>query len=218
MDGGVELSESFVAAAPDGCDVQVIALPDDPAANYDLLVQQIAPTLVEGKPVHLIAESFSGPLGILLAAAYPKHVQTLSLIATFAKSPIGRWAAWLPWILLFRWPIPALVAETFLINGHPDVLPVLRRSLANCSPATLQSRVQCVAQVDVSDSLPEIQCPVFYLRPEQDRLISRRCANHILQRLPTTHLITMPGPHLILQSQPAESWVRLCRAWEASGE
>ncbi len=67
LDGTDLLLQRFVELAPLETSVQVIPLPDDPHANYDSLVEEVL-KVIERVPCHIIAESFSGPIGTVGSA------------------------------------------------------------------------------------------------------------------------------------------------------
>jgi len=63
-------------------------------------------------------------------------------------------------------------------------------------------------------SLAEVKVPSVYLRPIQDRLAPARCLREILGIEPETKVVSIPGPHLLLQSEPqktAEAVARFLR-------
>src|SRR5581483_8651961 len=87
MDGTGLLFQPWIAAKPDGFDVQVIDYPVDAELGYEDLWPLVRARLPQNRPYFLLAESFSGPLGVMLAAEAPPGLRGLMLCCTFAKNP-----------------------------------------------------------------------------------------------------------------------------------
>ncbi len=93
MDGTATLFAPLVEAlAPTHC--LPVAYPCDQALDYDALEALVRARLPTAEPFVVVAESFSGPLGIRLAAEPPPGLAGVMLVATFATSPVGI-PAWL---------------------------------------------------------------------------------------------------------------------------
>lgn len=117
LDGTDLLLDRFVALAPESISPQVIPLPDDAVDDYQSLCDKLLPKLQEVQPCHLIAESFSGPIAVMLARQFPKYFERLTLVATFADSPIPFIGRFLPWALLVRMPMPLMIAHRYFVGG-----------------------------------------------------------------------------------------------------
>ena len=87
LDGTELLLSRFHELAPESHKVTVFPLPDDPMANYGTLCDHFSERFRSFESCHLIVESFSGPLGILLAHRHPETITRLTLVATFASPP-----------------------------------------------------------------------------------------------------------------------------------
>jgi pimeloyl-[acyl-carrier protein] methyl ester esterase len=210
LDGTDLLLSRFVALAPAQCVVNVLPLPDAAIDDYDSLTVSVAERIRGLGPCHLIAESFSGPIGILMAARYSELVQRLTLVASFVRYPAPGFARWLPWSWLFRLPLPDAVAKYLFVGNDHDIATRLRNAVRQTSAATLAKRVQCILEVDVCRELASLQCPVHYLRPTADRLVSELAVFRILEINPSVTIHKIDGPHLILQTRPEQSWSIIC--------
>ena len=111
LDGTDGMLGEFCSLCAETGSAKVLTLPDDTSLDYPALADHFASEILQHKTCHVIAESFSGPLGILLARKLPERVSRLTLVASFAKSPVTKLAAFLPWSILFRLPLPSFVAE-----------------------------------------------------------------------------------------------------------
>src|SRR5687768_14314159 len=58
-------------------------------SSYIGLANKLMPRLPRGRPFVLAAESFAGPLAILLAARRPPGLQAVVLAASFARTPVN---------------------------------------------------------------------------------------------------------------------------------
>ncbi|MBL8891432.1 MAG: alpha/beta hydrolase [Planctomycetaceae bacterium] len=206
LDGTDLLLGRFVALAPLDCRVAVLPLPDNPVDDYDSLAVSVGERIRQLGSCHLVAESFSGPLGILIARRHPELIRQLTLVASFVKSPGPGFARWLPWSWLFRLPLPIAVAKYLFVGNDHDLATRLRTTVRQTSAATMAQRVRCTLEVDVCRELASLNCPVRYLRPTFDRLVPVRSVRKIREINPCVTIHEIDGPHLILQTCPRQSW------------
>src|SRR5690349_18575128 len=87
LDGTGELFGPFLEALG-GFPAQVIAYPRDRAMTYVEHESFVRGKLPDDEDYVLLAESFSGPVGIAIAAASPPHLKGLILCGTFASNPL----------------------------------------------------------------------------------------------------------------------------------
>src|SRR5688500_16166404 len=114
LDGTAQLFEGFVAAAPADVPVECMALPNDRPRDYAELATWVACRITADRVV-LVAESFSGPLALLVADRCARVVAVV-LCASFVEPPLPRVLARLP-ELVWRRPPPAAVLGMFLTGG-----------------------------------------------------------------------------------------------------
>lgn len=204
MDGtGALLREFSDALAPD-IEADVVAYPPDMPAGYAGLEAFAHERLPRSGPFVLIGESFSGPLAIRLAATAPPGLSGLALCASFASSPRPELAA-LRGLLHLPLPKPPLPLLMPFMMGRWTTREWTRRERAALSrmPARVaRARLAEVMRVDVRDALVRVRCPVLYLQASHDRLVPPRCAREVARRAPQTTVVTLEGPHFILQHQP----------------
>ena len=181
-------------------------LPDDATLGYDGLADHFGSIIRNLPACHIIAESFSGPIGILIAKKHPELVTRLTLVASFATSPVPKIASYLPWFLLFRFPVPGFVARRYFVGQHKSLIPALRAAIRQNSYPILRHRLGLVEHVDVSSEYSELNCQLTYIRPTRDRLVPRQCLDRMLDDNPATVVHHIDGPHMILETQPENSW------------
>src|SRR5215207_6227719 len=139
LDGTGALFDDFVRAAPAAVRPDVVSLPREPL-GYAELVERLAPRLQLTPDTILLAESFSGPLAILLAQR--QQIAALVLCNTFVMPPRPRALAVLPLAPFFRLPLPAAVVRRFLVGSDaPDTLVErVRAAVASVPPTVLAAR------------------------------------------------------------------------------
>jgi pimeloyl-[acyl-carrier protein] methyl ester esterase len=207
MDGGGELFREFVAALPVEWDTETVIYPADQVLAYvelDALVRRAIPA--EGAFV-LVAESYSTPLAIRIAATNPERLMALVLCAGFATSPVKGLLHDLTSLLplrTLRVPFPKFLSRMFLLGEDaPDALvTAVAAEIDWVEPEVLAARVREVLMCDVRAELVQVQVPIQYLRPAKDKLVSVECMEEIVTLTHGTAVATIDGPHLLLQREP----------------
>lgn len=206
MDGTGKLFDPLLETLPPNFEPRIVAYPNEPVKSYDELLPQVQRELPSGAPFLIVAESFSGPLAIKLAAIQPANLEALILCATFAENPLPA----LNWIhsfvspLFFRLPPPRILIR-YLLTGTNSSKALVEELLAiarSIKPEVIASRIRLVLTVNETDALKSCRIPILYLRATRDRLVGRRCANKILRLNPLAKSVEIDAPHLLLQTEP----------------
>jgi pimeloyl-[acyl-carrier protein] methyl ester esterase len=164
MDGTGSLLLDFAAALGTEFEVIFVSYPPHQALDYAALERIVYKRLPSSGPYVLLAESFSGPLAISIAASRPVGLAALVLVCTFARYPrpafralriliplirVSRFPESLMWpLLLGRWSTAALQRS---ISAALTKVPI----------ATLRSRLRGVLTVDVLAKLKQISVPLL---------------------------------------------------------
>ena len=206
LDGTGALFEDFVRAAPLGVSLEIIAIPPE-SLGYSELVDRLGPTLHLTADTILVAESFSGPLAILLAARY--GVAALVLCNSFVVHPRARMFRVLAVSFLFRIRPPIALLRRYLVGPRAsrELLARIRAALATVAPAVLASRVRTVLSVDVASQLAVCTMPLLYLRGTHDRLVPNSSVDAVVSAASVpVSVARVDGPHLLLQTAPEAAW------------
>ena len=214
LHGSARLFTPFVLAAPDGATFTTVAYPPSGPQDYDTLTAHARDTLPQNRSYTLVAESFSGPVAIRLAAERPRGLTRLVLVATFATAPLPRVLAqalsservapdWLYGLLPMRTRVPRVFLGG-LRRGDFDA--VLREELARVSVQVFRQRMRAVLGVDVRAELTAVRAPVLYLRATHDWTVLATAARRIGRLGPDVAVRDVPGPHLLLQLAPQAAW------------
>jgi pimeloyl-ACP methyl ester carboxylesterase len=195
--------ERFIEHAPAALPLRVQPLPSDRPRGYADLVDALLP-LLPAEPFALIAESFSGPLAILLANRCPQTCAVV-LCATFIQPPLPQLLAHLP---AFFWERPPsqFLLQLAMTGGDSRLARATRDAVAPLRNSILGSRVAAALTVDVTQDLQRLTQPLLFLRARRDRLLPARCADIVHTTKPSAQISDIDGPHLILQAKPLESW------------
>jgi len=204
LDGSGELFAPLVRELGDGVTTSVVRYGSE--LTFDEYVESAARALPDDAVV--VAESFSGPVGIALAARHPGKVRYLVLCATFARSPFRTLLRFGKFIPVRAFAVNALtpaMLRHFCLNGDDTSLrPSVVSVLSTVPPAILRARLACLACVDVSPLLRRIDTPVLYLRATRDRIVGARLSTTLTSQLPKISIAEIDGPHLLLQTRPRE--------------
>lgn len=207
LDGTGKLFADFIAALPADVVASVIAYPNSQLLDYAALEAFVRERLPE-HPFVLLAESFSGPIGLAIAAAPPPQLRGLVLCCTFAKLPFpfARWMRHLVRVAPMAM-LPQSSLDVALLGGQASA-PLRARfaaALATVTPEVLKHRAQQALQIDVTASLPDITVPTIYLRARRDRLIGWRALRLLGKGVPSLQTLSFDAPHFLLQVRPAEA-------------
>lgn len=104
MDGSGELFTPFVEALGPSIDARVLRYPADQPLGYAALTARVREALPADRPYVLLAESFSGPIGVEIAAQAPPGMMGLVLCSTFARNPRPATGCWVGWCRCCPWP------------------------------------------------------------------------------------------------------------------
>jgi pimeloyl-ACP methyl ester carboxylesterase len=207
LDGTRPLRARFVDLAPADHDAELLELPPD-RGTFAALAEHFAKVLAPRRSGILIAESFAGPLAIMLAAEHLRCLSALVLVATFATSPAPSILRGLPWTLLVRMPLPSWALRLAMLDGSCSTQMVneLKWAIRSLPPDVLACRIREVLKTDVRAAFQNVQCPVLYVKALRDTIVPSRCVDEMRRLQPNTVICSIDGPHTLLECRPAEVW------------
>ena len=207
MDGTGDLFAPLASQLPQGFIPQVVAYPDNDA-TYDEHISAVRASLPMDRPYMLLAESYSGPVAVTIAAEQPPGVVGLVLCTSFLRCPsatltkINRLLRMVPPVR-----VPTALVIPFVLGSYATTS--LRRlvsgSARKVSPRTLLARLSNIALIDVSVSAKRVAVPCLYLRARSDRLVPIAAGEAVRKAISSTQVVDLAGPHFLLQSNPAEA-------------
>jgi pimeloyl-[acyl-carrier protein] methyl ester esterase len=205
MDGTGILFEPLIRALPKNLSPIVQPYPGDVPLSYEELLPHVQSALPMAEPFIILAESFSGPLALRIAATNPPGLKGVILCASFIYNPtrfpkscrrliqpfvFGRWPAWLG--------ARALVAG----YSKPTVFELVQRAHKLVTPAVLAARARAITVVNAEDALAACCLPILYIAGSRDRLVPKRNPTRIQRVNPGVKIVALPAPHLVLQNAP----------------
>ncbi|HEX9081782.1 MAG TPA: alpha/beta hydrolase [Holophagaceae bacterium] len=203
MDGTGRMFGPFLAALPE-VDTQVVRYPEA-LVSYAACTHFARTQLPKDRPYLLLGESFSGPVALALAAESPSGLKGLILCGTFARNPRPGLVWLMP--LLRRLPpmrLPLGAIRLLLLGGWstPPLMDLVRSMLPEVPGATLKGRLLSVGRVDHTSVLARIRVPVLALAASRDRLVPPSALRHLRAHLKGLDILTLQGPHWLLQARP----------------
>jgi pimeloyl-ACP methyl ester carboxylesterase len=185
---------------------RVVSFPPDRPLGYEQLLAELD---IPSGPLAIVAESFSGPLGILLASRYADRVRGLVLVATFVRAP-SKLAARLGASLgasLFRVRVPDLALRWALLGMDAEDAEVsdVRAAIESVDETVLALRLREVTTVDVTREFASTSVPTLYLGGGRDRLVGVKVLDQLRVLRPDMQSRVLDAPHLVLQRAPVEA-------------
>lgn len=208
MDGTGELFRPLLAVLPATVTPRVVRYPTERVVPYAGLVEEAGRQVGDDSDLLLVAESFSGPVALGLAARQPFRVKAVILVASFVCSPAPQWLRHLVTPLVFRFTPPAAVLRRLMTGSDApdDLVRAVRAAVRRVRPEVMAGRVKDVLSLDCSDALKRFPGPVLYLRPSRDALVGASSLAAIRSARPDVQVRSVNGPHLLLQVRPRDAW------------
>jgi pimeloyl-ACP methyl ester carboxylesterase len=205
MDGTGELFASFLNVLPEWTQPEVVRYSPLEHLSYADLLSSVRSALPKSEPFVLLAESFSTPIAIRLAAEAP--LKALVICAGFIESPIGGLASvWVSLLapILFQFPPPAFAIRTLLVGKDASVELVrsTRAAISSVSPGVLLGRLRDVLGCNETARLAMVAAPLLYIRANQDHLVRQASVDAIRRVKSSVTIAQIEGPHFIVQREP----------------
>jgi 3-oxoadipate enol-lactonase len=188
---------------------------DEPISTNDMAGDTLAlMDALEIDRAHLIGRSMGGAIAQHLALRAPERVQTLVMLASFAKlDPIGiraltnmrevlEWTG--DWGAHARHSIQNFVSPAFF-NAKPETIAALESMIGHESrlPACYVRQNHACLEHDTLDRLGEIACPVLIMAGGRDPVCSLTAARWMGHALPNaTTVVFEDSSHFLLVEEP----------------
>jgi pimeloyl-[acyl-carrier protein] methyl ester esterase len=126
----------------------------------------------------LVAESFSGPFAIELAARKPPRMRGLVIATTFPRPPVrgmGKLIVRLLGPVAIMLPLPAFVIRSLLTGADSteEQVEFVRSTIQSVKTSALASRLAMTLRNDRAALLPHVKVPTLVIGASRDRLIPR---------------------------------------------
>jgi pimeloyl-ACP methyl ester carboxylesterase len=214
LDGSGDFFDALCGQLPPQWRTHVVPYPGDRPLSYSELARFVLAALPDEGPIVLVAESFSGPVAIQVAATHPAGLIGVVLCATFARSPrpFLRPLLGLTRVAPVR-SAPMGLLSRCLLGAEADAswAERIRQAMGNCSVAVLRERAREVLLVNVRGQLADIRVPVLYLQAIRDWVVPAAALIEIQSVLPGIQVARIDGPHFLLQVQPGPCAERIVK-------
>lgn len=221
MDGTGELFELLTSELGMGIEPVIVEYPCSEGKGYEQLHQFVRSRLPSGERYFMLGESFSGPVAIMVAAEAPPGLCGVILCATFLRNPRPRLSklAQLAMFLPLK-ALPGSVLALPLLNGFANRYwrGKLKKAIGRNIPHVLRERLRGIFQIDVSSSASKIKVPALYLRATKDRLVSAQSAEQLSGCIPHLQIVSIEGPHMLLQMSAKESAIAIRNFIESTSQ
>lgn len=207
LDGTGQLFDPLIAALPPGIDTSVVSFPHDKSLYDPDLFAVIRNVIPWNREFVVVGESTSGPLAVRFASAQWENVRALILVSSFVSNPIAASTNWATAFLSRPWyekPVTPATVRKHLLGSH--AADSLVQQTVNAFhvpwPEVLGHRIELMKRVDAREALRHWSKPILFIRAEQDAFVSQASVNEVTHLNPSAQVVTVPGPHLVLQANP----------------
>ena len=213
MDGTGLMFGPFVRCLPAGLRAAVVHYPADRECSFEELADIARAAIPADGPAIIVAESFSGLVACELLKRRPASVRGVVFVGAFLAPPrplLIRVLSALP-VGAQRCGRIGLSLIGWACLGRPcaaETLDLLAAALAEVDPRILAGRLRMILQPPAAPAA--IDVPACYLRATHDRLVPARCTAEFASLAAEFEVIPIDGPHMLLQSRPAECWRAVC--------
>jgi pimeloyl-[acyl-carrier protein] methyl ester esterase len=211
LDGTGLIFDPLLTHMPEEIDAQVVRYPVDRPMSFQEHVDFARKQFPRKKPFVLLAESFSGPVGLQLLAEPPDNLVGVIFVATFARHPspfLLDASRYLPQKLLLNLFSKTPIGRFFCIGGaSAGAAEILREALKSVKLSVLSNRLKILAELPPPPDTT-FSGPCLYLQASKDRLVPSRAVDQLQRHLPQLQVEQIAGPHIILLAQP-ETGARL---------
>jgi pimeloyl-ACP methyl ester carboxylesterase len=210
LDGTGQMFVPLLEQLPPALTATVVRYPPDEPLTYEQLKPYVLRAVPRAAPFVLVAESFSGPLAVELAATASPHLQALILCASFIRNPAPPLLQWIqsfnhPFWFQYRLPHSFVRYAAALWDCEARVIDSLIEHTSTVRPEVLSHRFAQVMQVDVRAQLQRCVVPLLYLRATRDLLVQRHNWEEIVRLKPDARLAEIDASHFVLQHKPTEA-------------
>jgi len=205
LDGTGMVFEPLLKHLPESINPIVVRYPGNTPMSFQEHIDFARDRVPDDEPFVLLAESFSGPIGLQLLAEPPENLVGVIFVATFERYPkpfLLDMARLLPQGLLQKLFATSPLCRLFCLgSADREAVAIFQKALASVKLPVLSKRLKILAELPPPPETP-FSGPCLYLQSSHDRLVPERAATRLQHHLPQMQLEQISGPHIILLAQP----------------
>ena len=215
LHGSRPLFSSFIALSPSWARCRPLALPTIGGQSFEEIADALLPELRPLEGFVLLGESFSGPIAARLSARLGQKVGLLVLCNPRVETRIRIHEGILAPIAASSW-MPAWCAAMALSGGDRSVARAALAEVRSLPKNVLAQRLSAAFSATGGALASYLSPPLLGIVGTGDRLVSpsRSCA--LLSDVPQGTVAEIDGPHLIVQTRPAEVWAAISEEFESA--
>lgn len=211
LDGTGRLFAKLTKNLPENINTEVISYESLEGVTYAKQAAEIAKRFKD-TDIYIVAESYSGPVACELYKLLGSRVKGIVFLASFISAPslLYKLAGFLPVSLLSANYLSKKLLYLFgfsLTGGQTLVYPVFA-SLQTANKRKLKLRLGNIA--GLSKQQCELDCPVTYIRPSRDLLVSASAVKYLASMCSSFSQVEIEGGHFIAQSNPVACAKVIC--------
>lgn len=186
---------------------QIISLPNTTNQNYQFLAEYVLTQLPKDDFI-LLAESFSGPIAILLSQQRNKNLKGIILVATFISPPrkhLVLLTKILPIKILLSLPFGCYLYSYLFFDNNLNLFKLLKQTINTIPTKILKQRLNSIQSLGNLKKLLSISStPALYIQPISDLFVSNNKYHEISKYYDNITLKKIDGSHFIAQVRPRE--------------
>jgi pimeloyl-[acyl-carrier protein] methyl ester esterase len=204
LDGTGTFTDAVCTELAGAYRIEAVRFPAD-IADYDALFDWLQPRLPR-EEYAIVAESFSGPLALRIAAGKPENMRAIILVASFARAPRRIPASFARLLTIF--PVRSIIllwlVQWALVGRWVprDFAKHMSEALRAVPKRTLSRRLQQVLLADRVEDVRSLTLPRLFVRAARDALVPKREADPFLAA--RWQVVTIEGPHFLNLTRPKD--------------
>lgn len=211
LDGTGLVFEPLLKHLPEDIEPRIVRYPTDRIMSFQEHVDFARKQIPKAKPFVLLAESFSGPIGLQILSEPPENLKGVLFVATFARHPSPFFldvGLYLPQRLLLNLFSKTFLGRFFCLGGaSADAVDTFQKALKSVKLSVLANRLKILAELPPPPET-NFSGPCLYLQAKGDRLVPERAVIPLQQLLPKLQIEQVPGPHITLLAHPESgAWI-----------
>lgn len=203
LDGTGLLFDKLIENLPQDHEVEIVSFELISGLTYKEQAEELA-SKYKNEELLIVGESYSGRIAFELSHLLKENVKGIVFLASFISRPslLSLLAKFIPLSFLAQ----NVLTESLLYfvgfnrSGHGALVGSVFNSLRNANKIKLKSRLRNISHLK-KPSL-DISCPVIYVRPSKDRLVSSSAVKALALRCASYREISIEGGHFIAQVNP----------------
>jgi pimeloyl-ACP methyl ester carboxylesterase len=215
LHGSAALYDAFVALAPPWARCVPVALPTLGDQSLGGLATTLEAELKRLEGFVLVAESYSGPIAVRLAARLGQKVALLVLCNPLVEMPVALPAGLAASAATWR-GMPAAAAAMALAGGDRALGRAALDGIRALPREVLEARLEAAFTATADEIAPLLVAPLLAVLGSRDRLVSPDRTRALLRGVPFASVVELDAPHLVVQTKPAEVWDAITDEFESA--